>query len=190
MVKKRPAVFLDRDGVLNRSRVENGRPFPPRSLEEFHLYPEAVEACGILTRLGPIIVVTNQPDVARGTMDRKTVEGMHARLSDLLPISRIEVCYEDGRDPNSQFYKPAPGMLLRAAAEMNLDLRASVMIGDRWRDIDCGQAAGCLTIWIDRGYAEPLRHRPDHTVRDLLAAAQLVERIGIIPQGLPHENPA
>jgi D-glycero-D-manno-heptose 1,7-bisphosphate phosphatase len=190
MAKKRAAVFLDRDGVLNRSRVEGGRPFPPRSSEEFQLFPETAEACAILARMGPLIVVTNQPDVGRGTMNRKTVERMHANLYDLLPISRIEVCYEDGHDVNSQFYKPAPGMLIRAAQEMNLDLQASVMIGDRWRDIDCGRAAGCLTIWIDRGYSEELHHPPDYTVRDLLAAARLLEDLGLIPKELPHENSA
>ena len=126
-------------------------------------------------------MVTNQPDVGRGDLDIRIVEEMHSEMCRLLPISRVEVCYEDGRDPNSIFYKPAIGMLTRAAAEMNLDLACSVMIGDRWRDIECGRTAGCLTLWIDRGYSEPWLHPPDYTVGSLLEAAQLLERLERIP---------
>jgi D-glycero-D-manno-heptose 1,7-bisphosphate phosphatase len=182
MYKSRAAVFLDRDGVVNHSRIENGRPFPPRSVEEFQLFPETVEACAILAKMGPLIVVTNQPDVGRGIAERATVEEIHAKMCRILPISRVEVCYEDGHDSGSLLYKPAPGMLIRAAKEMDVDLGASVMIGDRWRDIDCGRAAGCTTIWIDRGYSEQLRSAPDHTVSDLLAAARLLKTLGKIPK--------
>jgi D-glycero-D-manno-heptose 1,7-bisphosphate phosphatase len=161
-------------------------PFPPRTQEEFELYPETVEACALLAKIGPLIVVTNQPDVGRGTLDAAIVEKIHAKMCDLLPISRVEVCYEDGHNPNSLFYKPAPGMLLRAAGEMNLDLAASVMIGDRWRDIDAGRAAGCLTVWIDRGYSESLRGAPDHTVSSLPAAAHLLEKLGKMRAEVHH----
>jgi D-glycero-D-manno-heptose 1,7-bisphosphate phosphatase len=176
---------LDRDGVINRSIVKNGVPLPARSLEEFELYPETIEACALLAAMGPLIVVTNQPDVGRGALASDVVEKIHAEMCRLLPIARVEVCYEDGADPNSLFYKPAPGMLKRAAREMNLDLSASVMIGDRWRDIEAGRAAGCLTLWIDRGYAESLRGAPDHRVSGLLAAAQLLDKLGRIPKRPP-----
>jgi D-glycero-D-manno-heptose 1,7-bisphosphate phosphatase len=185
MSQPRPAVFLDRDGVINRAYVREGKPSPARSLEEFELLPRVADACSILKELGPLIVVTNQPDVGRGTLSRAAVEEIHQEIFRLLPISRIEVCYEDGRDPKSLFYKPAPGMLLRAASEMNLNLCESIMIGDRWRDIDCGRVAGCLTIWIDHGHDEPLRNAPDHAVPDLLAAAELLQRLGKIPQDRP-----
>jgi D-glycero-D-manno-heptose 1,7-bisphosphate phosphatase len=181
----RPAVFLDRDGVINPSIVRDGLPYPARSLEEFELYPDVPEACALLRRLGPLVVVTNQPDVGRGTLERSAVEAIHEKMGHLLPVDRVEVCYEDGRDPASAFYKPATGMLQRAAAELGLDLAASVMIGDRWRDIDCGRAAGCLTIWIDRGYREPLRQPPHHTVASLLAAARLLVSLGRIPETHP-----
>jgi D-glycero-D-manno-heptose 1,7-bisphosphate phosphatase len=190
MAKGRRAIFLDRDGVINRPRIEDGKPYPPRLVEEFQLFPETIEACTILERFGPLVVVTNQPDVGRGTIHREAVERMHEKMSQLLPISRIEVCYEDGYDSTSQFYKPAPGMLLRAAREMDLDLSRSVMIGDRWRDIDCGRAAGCLTIWIDHGYSEGLRSAPDHTVGNLLAAAQLLEKLDESPVNSPYERSA
>jgi D-glycero-D-manno-heptose 1,7-bisphosphate phosphatase len=156
--QSRAAVFLDRDGVLNLPIVRKGLPHPPASVADFKLYPDAKEACALLRQIGPLVVVTNQPDVARGTLDRKVVEQIHHEIRCLLPIERVEVCYEDGRDPDSLFYKPAPGMLLRAAQDLNLDLASSILIGDRWRDIDAGRAAGCVTIWIDRDYAEPLRN--------------------------------
>jgi D-glycero-D-manno-heptose 1,7-bisphosphate phosphatase len=180
--KPRPAVFLDRDGVINRSIVKDGKPFPASSLEEFQLYPGTIEACALLNKIGPLIVVTNQPDVGRGTLERAVVESIHAEMCRLLPIARVEVCYEDGYQANSQFYKPAPGMLIRAAQEMNVDLSSSIMIGDRWRDIDAGRAAGCLTCWIDRGYAEPLRSAPDYTASDLLKVARLLHDLGRIPE--------
>ncbi len=182
MQKCRPAVFLDRDGVINRPIVRDGKPFPPRSLAEFELFPGTVEACDVLSKIGPLIVVTNQPDVGRGTMARDVVEKIHGEMCRLLPIARVEVCYEDGRSPDSLFYKPATGMLVQAAQEMKLDLSASVMIGDRWRDIDCGRAAGCLTLWIDHGYSESLRSKPDYIVSSLTAAAQLLKKLGKIPK--------
>ena len=175
------AVFLDRDGVINRPLVRDGKPYPASSLAEFELLPEVKPACELLRRLGLLVVVTNQPDVGRGTLDRAVVEAIHAEMCRQLPIDRVEVCYEDGRQPNSLFYKPAPGMLLRVARDLHLDLSQSVMIGDRWRDIDCGRAAGCLTIWIDRGYNEPAPKNPDHRVSDLLQAAQLLQQLGRIP---------
>jgi D-glycero-D-manno-heptose 1,7-bisphosphate phosphatase len=173
------AVFLDRDGVLNRSVVRDGKPYPPAALADFELLPGVAEACALLKGAGfLLVVVTNQPDVGRGTQSQAVVEQMHARLSEALPLDRIEVCYEPGNVAPSAFHKPAPGMLLRAAAALGIDLPASFMVGDRWRDIDCGHAAGCITVFIDCGYAENLRLPPHHRVTSLLEAAELiVERI-------------
>jgi D-glycero-D-manno-heptose 1,7-bisphosphate phosphatase len=168
------AVFLDRDGVLNRPVVRNGKPFPPPSIEDFCLYPETAEACRALKDAGYLLViVTNQPDVGRGTQQREVVEQMHAALQTELPIDRVEVCYDSGSG-SSGFYKPAPGMVLRAAQELGIQLRRSYLVGDRWRDIDCGVAAGCRTIFIDRGYQEALQCRPDYTVSNLLEATRII----------------
>ena len=97
---------------------------------------------------------------------------MHRIMRDQLPIDRVEVCYEPGGQQSSEFRKPRPGMLLRAAKELDLDLARSFMVGDRWRDIDCGYAAGCKTIFIDRGYDEALKQQPDFTAADLPSAAK------------------
>jgi D-glycero-D-manno-heptose 1,7-bisphosphate phosphatase len=169
------AVFLDRDGVINVSIVRDGKPYPPWTVEDFQVLPGVTEACRQLREAGfSLVVATNQPDVGRGQLARETVEEMHRIMCEQLPIDRVEVCYEPGGGEPSEFRKPRPGMLLRAARELDLDLAQSFMVGDRWRDIDCGYAAGCKTIFIDRGYDEALRQQPDFTAPDLSGAAQII----------------
>lgn len=173
------AVFLDRDGVINRAVVRDGKPFPPATVAEFELLPGVEEACARLKAAGWLLIVaTNQPDVGRGTQRREEVEAMHAAMSARLPIDRVEVSYDPGQGVPSEFRKPAPGMLLRAARELDIDLARSWMIGDRWRDIDCGAAAGCRTIFIDYGYNEKLRAEPDFRVKNLSEAADLILQAG------------
>jgi D-glycero-D-manno-heptose 1,7-bisphosphate phosphatase len=180
------AVFLDRDGVLNEPLLRDGLPHPPQTLEEFRLYPEAASACALLRQAGfLLVVVTNQPDVGRGALPLETVERMHALLLDKIPLDRIEMCTApDDDSPGSERRKPAPGMLLDAAKALQIDLARSFMIGDRWRDIDCGHAAGCVTILINRPYAEKLRQSPHHYADNILAATELImslEQRGPIP---------
>jgi D-glycero-D-manno-heptose 1,7-bisphosphate phosphatase len=176
----RRAVFLDRDGVLNRAMVRNGRPYPPLRLEEFELHDNAAAGCARLKAANFILVViTNQPDVGRGTQTRETVEAMHSKLRSAIPsIDRIEVCYHAGEQHGEpcECRKPRPGMILRAAAELNIDLPGSYVIGDRWRDVDCARAAGCRAIFIDHGYEEKLRERPDFTVANFNDAVDAVLR--------------
>jgi D-glycero-D-manno-heptose 1,7-bisphosphate phosphatase len=173
----RPAVFLDRDGTLNAPVVRDGKPYPPATPAEFQLLPGVSEGCRQLHAAGYVLVVaTNQPDVGRGTQTQAAVEAMHARLQQLIPeLTRIAVCYDaGGSHPPSAFRKPAPGMLHHAAAELGLDLTQSWMVGDRWRDIDCGALAGCRTIFIDWGYDEALQQKPDFTVPSFAAAAGII----------------
>jgi D-glycero-D-manno-heptose 1,7-bisphosphate phosphatase len=120
-------------------------------------------------------VATNQPDVGRGTLRQEVVEAIHVHMLAQLPIDRVEVCFHAGRGgPDCDCRKPKPGMLHRAANELNVDLAKSWMVGDRWRDVDCGHAAGCQTIFIDRGYAEELRQKPDFSARNLAEAADII----------------
>ena len=170
------AVFLDRDGVINRAVVREGKPYPPATLAEFEILPGVLDALRELDEAGfLLIVVTNQPDVARGLQQREIVEAMHQRLRKELPLDDIKVCYEV-ESPTSLCYKPKPGMLLEAARERDIDLSRSYMIGDRWRDVGCGVAAGCFTIFIDRGYSETLRDAPDVTCTDLVQASAFILR--------------
>ena len=172
----RPAVFLDRDGTLNVQVVREGKPYPPQTAEEFTLFPGVPAACAQLAAAGyALVVATNQPDVGRGDQPQAVVEAMHARLQSLVPqIERIEVCYDPGRGEPSRRRKPGPGMLLDATAALGLDLAKSWMVGDRWRDIDCGQRAGVRTVFIDFGYAENLQTAPDFTVKSFAEAARII----------------
>lgn len=148
------AVFLDRDGVVNRALIRDGKPYPPRNVEELEIEPGVPEALAALKGCGfLLLVVTNQPDVARGAQQRAVIEAMHEKLRAALPIDDFFVCYHDDRD-GCGCRKPKPGLLLQAAERYQLDLARCYLIGDRWRDIDAGHAAGCQTAWIDRGYAE------------------------------------
>ena len=171
------AVFVDRDGVINRSHVRNNKPYPPTRVEDFELLPGVAEACRKLKSSGFLLVLaTNQPDVGRGTLARETVESMHVKMCAALPIDRVEVCYDPGQGKLSECRKPAPGMLLCAARDLEIDLSQSWMVGDRWRDVDCGANAGCRTVFVDHGYDEKLRAKPDFTVQSLAEAADIIIR--------------
>jgi len=174
----RPAVFLDRDGTLNVQVVRDNKPYPPSTLEEFRLFPGVPEACRQLQAAGfALVVATNQPDVGRGTQSQAVVESMHSRLLELVPeIARVEACYDPGRGEPSARRKPEPGMILDAAATLGIDLARSWMVGDRWRDIDCGKRAGLRTVFINFGYAEELREQPDFIVTSFPEAAAVILR--------------
>lgn len=170
------AVFLDRDGVINRALERDGKPYAPRSLAEFELLPGVREACARLKQAGfLLVVVTNQPDVGRGTLKREVVEEIHGHMLKLLPIDRVEVCFHSGSEPaECDCRKPKPGMLFRAANALGINLCNSWMVGDRWRDIECGRAAGCKTILIDYGYNEQLLNEPDYRAKSLLDASRII----------------
>lgn len=168
------AVFLDRDGVLNKPVIRDGKPYPPKHLDEFIILPGVKEALCKLGEVGFLLIVaTNQPDVGRGLQSRAIVELMHQYLKSQLPLDGIKVCYGDDADWCT-CYKPKPGLLLEAAQEWDIDLSKSYMVGDRWRDVGCGRAAGCYTIFVDWGYKENLRYVPDATCHDLMEAAAII----------------
>ena len=164
-----PCIFLDRDGVLNRTIVRNGKPYPPETLHELEIIPGVSRALHLLRDRGYLlIVVTNQPDVARGKQLREVVEAINARLLDELPLDRIYTSYEDGDSPRR---KPSPGLLLEAAQDYGIDLSRSVMIGDRWKDIEAGRRAGCCTVFIDYQYDEPAPNPAADFTADSFSAA-------------------
>ena len=170
----RRAVFLDRDGVINRAIVRDGRPFPPARAEELEVLPGVGHALARLRAGGfCLVVVTNQPDVARGTQRRAEIDRMHARLAAELPIDEFRVCDHDDGDACA-CRKPRPGMLLDAAREHGIALADSYMVGDRWRDSEAGQRAGCAAIFIDRGYNERRPDAPDAIVASLPEAADWI----------------
>lgn len=168
------AVFLDRDGVLNHTEVVAGVPHPPPDVASFWLLPGVAEACAGLRTAGfLLIVVTNQPDVRRGTQSVAGIEAIHRALRAALPVDDVLACYHDGPD-GCTCRKPRPGMLLEAAARWDIDLPASFLVGDRWSDVEAGRAAGCCTILIRRDYSDALRCRPDLVAGDLAEAASFI----------------
>ena len=163
----RAAVFLDRDGVLNAADVRDGRPHPPADADAVSVLPGAVEACRDLADAGfALIVITNQPDIARGTTSAAAVDAINDRLLAELPLDEVVVCPHDDAD-GCECRKPRPGMILGAAGRLDIDLSRSVTVGDRWRDVAAGRAAGTRTVFVDRSYDEPSAEGQDLTVNEL-----------------------
>lgn len=173
-LKHARAVFLDRDGVLNASVVREGRPYPPDSLADVRILPGVKETLQAFHNAGfKNIVVTNQPDVATGKQRREVVEAIHGFMLKELNIDDIRTCYcVEGDDCDC--YKPKPKMLIDAARQWHIDLTQSFMVGDRWRDIGAGKAAGCKTFFIDYDYGERRPDNPDYIVKDLAEAGRII----------------
>lgn len=171
---KARAIFLDRDGVLNRALVRDGVPYPPTKLAEVEILPGVLEALSLLKAAGFVLItVSNQPDVARGNLTGDAVESINAYLGERLPMDRFIMCYHDSKD-DCGCRKPKSGMLVAGALEFKIDLNESYMIGDRWRDVEAGINAGCKTIFIDYGYSERQPESYDLAVSCLLEAAQKI----------------
>lgn len=161
------AIFLDRDGVVNTAIIKNGLPFSPLCLNEVKVISGVKEAIGTFKTLGYIpVIVTNQPEVARGNLKIEELERMNSYLRQELGILKFYSCTHDDLDA-CECRKPKPGMFLQAAKELKLDLRQSLMVGDRWKDIEAGQRAGCKCFFIDNSYQEPLPNAPFTRVTSL-----------------------
>jgi D-glycero-D-manno-heptose 1,7-bisphosphate phosphatase len=171
---KRAAVFLDRDGVINRPIMRAGKPHPPRSLEQLEVLPGARAALQALSAHGYcLVVVTNQPDVARGLISRANVDAMNDWLKTSLPLEAVLTCVHDDGD-RCDCRKPLPGLITRAARDLRLDCNVSYLVGDRWRDIEAGRRAGCKTFFVDSGYEEPAPAAFDFRVSSLLDASRII----------------
>jgi D-glycero-D-manno-heptose 1,7-bisphosphate phosphatase len=168
----RRGAFLDRDGVLVETLVREGRAHAAVTLEEFRICADARKQVGRLRTAGlRPIVFTNQPEVGRGTLSPATLETMHARLREAVDVDDILVCMHTDRE-DCDCRKPRPGMLQAAARIWGLDLAASFVVGDRWRDIDAGRAVGCYTVLIERPYSQC--RVADARVADLAGAVDAV----------------
>ena len=170
----RPAVFLDRDGVINRALIRDGTPHPPASLQDLEILPHVPEALSALKAQGySLVVVTNQPDVARGTSSRELVDSVHERLKSTLDLDAIFTCFHDNADA-CDCRKPKPGLLYRAAHDLGIDLPSSFMVGDRWRDVEAGKRAGCRTFFVDCSYHERAPSSCDFRVGSLIEASRII----------------
>jgi D-glycero-D-manno-heptose 1,7-bisphosphate phosphatase len=170
----RRAVFLDRDGVINKGFVAHGVPTPARDLEQLQILPRVGEAIEMLRSADfELVVVTNQPDVARGHLSKEVVNSMHQQLQRELKIEHFYTCFHDDAQ-NCSCRKPKPGLLRIAGRDLGLDLKKSFMVGDRWRDIVAGQTAGCRCFFVDYSYAEKPPQMPYLRVSSLFEAAQTI----------------
>jgi D-glycero-D-manno-heptose 1,7-bisphosphate phosphatase len=172
----RQAVFLDRDGVLNEPVIVDGRPVPPDSVDTVVVAAGAEDACLALRRAGfMLILVTNQPDIARGTRDRRTVDAINEELRARLGLDDVLVCPHDDAD-GCTCRKPLPGLILEAATRWDVHLGDSVMVGDRWRDIEAGRSSGCRTVLVEREYDEARATGADLVVASLREAVPWIAR--------------
>ena len=172
----KPAVFLDRDGVINANLERNGRPVAPTTLAEFQLLPGVESAVRRLKRAWLSRVVSRiSPTWPTGSRRRATVDAMHDIIRAKLAVDDIRTCFHNDA-AGCDCRKPKPGMILKAAAEHEIDLASSYVVGDRWRDVAAGRAAGCSTIFIDYGYKQDGPNHPDAVVRSLAEATERILR--------------
>jgi len=175
-MKKKKCVFLDRDGVLNHAIVKDRKPYSPRIISEFTLMPHVVKNIKQLRNLGYLtIIITNQPDIATGKLSLKTLKLFHNILNSKLELTDIYFCPHLESD-NCICRKPNCGMINDAVNRYNIDLNESFVIGDRWRDVDCGIKSGCKTIFLDYDYDEKLKSTPDAIVTNLSSAVNLIQK--------------
>lgn len=176
------AVFIDRDGTL----IEEAGYLD--SLDRLVFFPYTVDAVRQLNRAGFIVVViTNQAGLALGIVSEAFLDAAHRHISERLEAgsARVDAYYHCPHHPRGVIdsltcvcdcRKPAPGLLLRAAGDLGIDLERSFMIGDRWRDVQAGRAAGTATVLVRTGYGRSEEQAPPDgasadTVADNLAAA-------------------
>ena len=170
----RKAVFLDRDGVINETVLVDGARIPPRTVNEFRLIDGVADAVERLRLAGfTLIVVTNQPDVARGNQSTIVIDAMHEILRLSIAIDDIVTCVHDDADA-CDCRKPKPGMLTSSILRYGLDASRSYMVGDRWRDVTAGRLAGCTTILVGPDWESPMSDAPDLRARDLREAAEII----------------
>lgn len=165
-------VFIERDGVLNKVRVERQHQVSPLTLEEFHVLKEPVALLKKLKAAGfMLIATTNQPGISRGYQNRRELDRMHELLKRMLPLDDLLVCPHDESD-RCPCRKPKPGLLMEAGFKWHLDLDRSFVLSDKWQDAEAARAAGCTSVMIQSPWIGNV-HR-DFLVPDLAAAVDKI----------------
>jgi len=168
------AVFFDRDGVINQTVFRKGAHRAPADLSEFAYVEGVLETLPVLHARGyQLLVCTNQPDVARGWQPLERVLEFHRKIVADLPVARVYACFHDDAQ-DCACRKPKPGLLLQGRDELEIDLARSFMIGDRWKDIEAGRAAGCRTVYLRHPHDSEDPHAPDFEITRI---AQLLDII-------------
>lgn len=166
----RLAVFLERDGLLNRVRVEQNHQVSPRTLDEFRVEEGAIEPLRQLKEAGFILIVTtNQPGLSSGRLSRRELDLMHTVLRRRFPVDDVLVCPHDEAD-RCPCRKPKPGLLLESAFNWHLDLDHSFVISDKWQDAEAAHIAGCTSLLLESPWIGPGHH--DFVLAGLSKAVQ------------------
>lgn len=174
---KNKAIFFDRDGVINRVVFREGKPSSPWRFEEFEIFSDIKEILEHFKSLNFLnIIFTNQPDITRNNLNIQELEKIHKFLMENLPIDRIEVCPHDDKD-NCFCRKPKPGLILQAAQKLNIELSKSYVIGDNWKDIKAGKAAGCKTFLIRSEYNKDYKEDYDFEISNLKEAVEIIKKL-------------
>jgi D-glycero-D-manno-heptose 1,7-bisphosphate phosphatase len=170
------AIFLDRDGVLNKAIIRNKKPYPPSCLSELEIIPGVYEGLQLLKHSGfKLIVISNQPDVSRGTLKIESVNEINNSIIEQLKIDEVICCFHDDID-NCDCRKPKTGMILEALKKWDIDLSLSYLIGDRWRDIETAKNIGVPSILINYDYDEK-KVSADFECSNLEEAANFILKI-------------
>jgi D-glycero-D-manno-heptose 1,7-bisphosphate phosphatase len=168
------AIFLDRDGVINHTLFKMGKQRAPYTLEEFKFIDGVPEAIAAFKKAGFIlIVVTNQPDVARGWVSMDQVNLLNHHVHSHLSVDEIMACFHTEKD-NCECRKPKPGMILSAAQKFGIDVTQSFMVGDRMSDVDAGKRAGCRSILVGQAESDVATVLPDYECLNLLEASDWI----------------
>ena len=167
------AAFLDRDGVLNASIMLNGAPCPPRRVSEVEILPGVREAIDLLIQNDYLpIVITNQPDVSRGSKSISDIKQINEHIGIEIGLTNFYICPHDD-DDLCACRKPMPGLIQLAVKELGIDLSKSFLVGDRWRDVQAGQAMNLPSFFIDYSYNESQPNQPFTRVNSLLEAVYI-----------------
>ncbi len=160
------AIFWDRDGVINEVTVVNNKTFCPRKFIDFKLTPGISNHFQKTKELEfKNIIVTNQPDIARGSMTMEALNEMHGLLEKELLVDEINYCPHDNGQCDCR--KPQPGLITKSAQKNNIDLSRSYIIGDAKNDMLAGRAAGCKTILLQRDYNDDAVEFADYIVTNI-----------------------
>lgn len=170
------ALYLDRDGILNKVVMRDGIVGSPRDKTEFEILEDAHYLTELAYDLGfKSIVVSNQPDVERGLMTLEKLEIINDLLKDELLIEHIEFCTSSDDDNHDR--KPNPGMLLDTAHMYKINLEESFFVGDGWKDVEAGKRAGVKTILLQTDYNKEIHGSADYNCNSIKEIVELIKSL-------------
>jgi len=174
---KNKALFWDRDGVLNKIIMRDGKPSSPWRIEEFEILPDVKRCLEKTKEMGFLnIVFTSQPDISRGFLKTEELEKMHRIISKTLSVDEIKFCPHDDKD-NCECRKPKPGLIVEAVKKWSIDLDKSYVVGDSWKDIKAGKSVGCKTFLLRKKYNKDYKEDYDFEINSLKQMVEIIKNL-------------